>query len=113
MTVIRADGYEVVIIEGGTPLDPDRDNVDVIVKFDGGVHHAAVFATFQSVRERLAYYRTSGECASGLYFWTSHLILVERLTTDVIATTVADLIQTGAFQSAFSPPSYDIQPQEE
>ncbi|WP_405283862.1 hypothetical protein V3331_18205 [Gaopeijia maritima] len=110
MTRIPGDGYEIVIVTGSEPMDPDCDNVDVVVEFEGGRHHAAVFATLASIKERMTYFRRSGECASGLYFWASDLILIDRLTEDAIARTVSDLVASGDFESAFSGPSFDIEP---
>ncbi len=109
-TTIPGHGYEIVIVTGSEPLNAECDNVDVVVKFEGGRHHAAVFATIESIKERLAYFKQSGECASGLYFWAADLIILERLTDDAIVRTVADLIDSGEFETAFSEPSYDIEP---
>jgi hypothetical protein len=107
---MRGSGYEIAVVVGGQPVDADCDALDVVVTFDSGAHHAAVFGTLNFIRERLDHCRESGECASGLYFWTSDLIIVERVNLEVIRDTVADLMRTGEFESAFSGPSFDINP---
>ena len=47
-------------------------------------------------------YKVSGDCNHGQYFWCSDLVVVEKITQDVIAEIVADLIKTGELKSALS-----------
>lgn len=106
-------GWEIEVVVGDEPIDSACDAVDVIVKFEGGTrHHAAVFGTVAWIQERMSHHRSTGESASGLYFWTADLIIVERLTLDVIRRTVEDLLRLETFDLAFSEPSFDIEPEE-
>lgn len=111
--MIDGPGYHIVVVVGDQAIDPECDAVDVTVELDGEGRYAAVFGTTQWIAERFKYYRVSGECAGGLYFWTSDLIIVERLTLEVIQRTVEDLIRTQTLQLAFSGPSFDIPPLED
>lgn len=83
-------------------IDPDDDNVDVWVTFESGESYIATFFTLKNLATLMARYRESGECASGLYVWGSDMIVVERLTDDVIDRTIADLLTSGEFTGAFS-----------
>lgn len=88
-------------------IDPDDDNVDVIVKFVTGERFTATFFAFQNLRSLMEKYRESGECAGGLYLWSSHMIVVKRLTRDTVERTVADLLETNEFGAAFEGPFRD------
>ncbi|MBB4636581.1 hypothetical protein [Longimicrobium terrae] len=83
-------------------IDPDDENVDVWVEFESGESYIATFFTLKNLATLMARYRESGECASGLYVWGSDMIVVERLTDDVIERTIADLLKSGEFTGAFS-----------
>lgn len=110
---LTGDGYEISVVVGDEPINPEQDALNVIVNLEGQGNYAAVFGTLQWVRERLDHYRQTGECASGLYFWTADLVIVEVLTLDVIRRAVEDMIETGTLQLAFSGPSFDITPSQE
>jgi hypothetical protein len=99
---INEIGYDILIVEGGNPINPLDDNVDVLVRFPTGVDHAAVFATLRGIQSRMEYFKVSGECAGGLYFWAADLVIVASLTDAVIRATVKDLLESGEFASAFS-----------
>ena len=47
-------------------------------------------------------YRKTGECANGSYFWTSDMLIVQKLTEQTICKTVENLLADGEFESVFS-----------
>jgi hypothetical protein len=83
------------------PLDRHDDNVDVEVILNDGERYTATFFTITNIQQLMARYRGTGECANGLYFWSSRMIIVNELTRDAIVATVANLFDTGEFESAF------------
>ncbi|HKO57800.1 MAG TPA: hypothetical protein VJ276_18170 [Thermoanaerobaculia bacterium] len=86
-------------------LNPDDDNVDVFVYFaDGKKKYVATFFTVSNIQSVMRKDRGTGECAGGLYFWASNMIVVERLDRETVERTVADLMRTGEFEKAFDGP---------
>jgi hypothetical protein len=88
-------------------IDPHDDNVDIIVRFTTRERYTATFFTLTNLRSLMEGYRESGECASGLYVWSSHMVVVNQLTTETVEQTVADLLASGEFSSAFEGPIGD------
>ena len=101
-TTIQRNGYQLTIYHGIAPLDPDNDNVDVHVTFPNGESFSAVFFTLQNIETLMKDYRKTGECANGLYFWTSDMLIVQKLTEQAICETVDNLLADGEFESVFS-----------
>ena len=101
-TTIQRNGYQLTIYHGIAPLDPDNDNVDVHVTFPNGESFSAVFFTLQNIDTLMKDYRKTGECANGLYFWTSDMLIVQKLTEQAICETVDNLLADGEFESVFS-----------
>lgn len=98
--------YEVRFVPHGANPHPVDENVDVEVVFDSGAFYVATFFTLENVRGLIEKNRRTGECLGGLYFWASDMIIVERLTWAAVSQTVADLIASGEFESAFSGPHW-------
>lgn len=113
-TVVQCKDYTLTIYGGLGPLNPDNDNVDVQVTFPNGENFSAVFFTLRNIETLMQRYKKTGECAAGMYFWTSDMMIVERLTEKTICETVDSLLAEEAFASVFSrdesPP--DISPEE-
>ncbi|MEN0067813.1 MAG: hypothetical protein AAGA48_37135 [Myxococcota bacterium] len=82
-------------------IDPLEDNVDVEVEFSDGRRFAATFFTLASIRQLMLRWSKTGECASGLYFWSTHPIVVQTLSPSVIHEVVEDLLTNGEFEHAF------------
>lgn len=99
---IQCSDYQLTIYNGIAPLDPDNDNVDVHVTFPNGESFSAVFFTLQNIETLMKDYRKTGECANGLYFWTSDMLIVQKLTEQAICETVDNLLTDGEFESVFS-----------
>lgn len=100
-TTLQGNGYQLTIYTGITPLDPDNDNVDVHVTFPNGESFSAVFFTLQNIETLMKDYRKTGECANGSYFWTSDMLIVQKLTEQTICEIVENLLADGEFKSVF------------
>lgn len=103
MSSAAPDAYVVEILDHGH-LDPVDDNVDVFVHFPDGRRYVATFFTVANIQSLMRKDRTTGECAGGLYFWASDMIVVERMDRETIERTVADLMRSGMFGKAFDGP---------
>ena len=104
MTSLRNQAYIINWVDDPATVDPVVDNVDVIVHFEDGSRYAATFFTLANVKVIQEQYRETGECAGGLYFWASHMIVIESLTWSNVESAVKDLIESGEFESAFEGP---------
>lgn len=98
-----SDTYVVEMLDHGNVNTAD-DNVDVFVYFADGRKYVATFFTLANIQSIMRKDRTTGECAGGLYFWASDMIVVERLDRETVEQTVADLVQSGEFEKAFDGP---------
>lgn len=101
-TIVQRNDYKLTIYRGITPLHPDNDNVDVQVTFPNGESFSAVFFTPRNIDTLMKRYKKTGECAGGLYFWASDMIIVERLTEKTICETVDNLLAEEEFGYVFS-----------
>ena len=101
-TTVQRNGYQLTIFHGIDPLDPDNANVDVHVTFPNGESFSAVFFTLQNIATLMKAYEKTGEGANGLYFWTSDMLIVQKLTEQTICETVDNLLTEGEFASVFS-----------
>jgi hypothetical protein len=95
------ESFEMEIVGGASQLT-DLSNCDVLVTLSAGTRHVATFFTLANIRLLMDRYRESGECANGLYFWASDMIIVEGLTETAIRQTIRDLLDSGEFHDAFS-----------
>ena len=82
--------------------DEYDDNVDVVVKLTDGRQFVATVFTLQNLSTLFKKNRNTGECAGGTYLWASDMILVNRLTPQVLEETVATLIRDDEFETAFT-----------
>ena len=101
-TTVQRDDYQLTIYSGTAPLDPNNDNVDVQVTFPNGESFSAVFFTLQNIDTLMKHYKKTGECANGLYFWTSDMLIVQKLTEQTICETIDNLLAQEEFESIFS-----------
>ena len=113
-TIVQCKDYKLTIYGGIGPLNPDNDNVDVQVTFPNGENFSAVFFTLRNIETLMQRYKKTGECAAGMYFWTSDMMIVEKLTEKTICETVDSLLVEEAFASVFSKDEdpTDISPEE-
>jgi len=84
-------------------LDEEDDNVDVQVYFDDGRTYTATIFTLKNIQSIFEKYEHTGECLSGLYFWTLDMLIVQKLTMEVIERMIADLIESGEYTTALRP----------
>lgn len=96
--------YSIEWVDDLFGIDAADDNVDVTVRFATGEQYTATFFALRNLQSLMEKYRESGECANGLYVWSSHMIVVDRLTKETVERTVADLLETGEFLTAFEGP---------
>jgi len=101
-TIVQRNDYKLTIYHGIGPLDADNDNVDIQVTFPNGESFSAVFFTLRNIDTLMKKYRKTGECAGGLYFWASDMIIVERLTEKTICETIDSLLAEEEFGYVFS-----------
>ena len=99
---LQHNGYRLTIYSGIAPLDPDNDNVDVQVTFPNGDNFSATLFTLQNIDTLMQRYTKIGECAAGLYFWASNMIIVQKLTEQTICEAIDDLLAGAEFTSIFS-----------
>lgn len=107
MTSLRNQAYIINWVDDPATIDPVSDNVDVVVHFEDGTRYVATFFTIANIRQIQDHYRETGECRHGLYFWASHMIVIETLTWENVESAVSDLIQSGEFETAFEGPLKD------
>ena len=101
-TIVQHNDYKLTIYRGIKPLDPDNDNVDVEVTFQNGESFSAVFFTLQNIETLMKHYKKTGECADGLYFWASDMVIVQHLSEKTICETIDKLLAEDEFESVFS-----------
>ncbi len=101
-TIVQRDNYKLTIYHGIAPLDSDNDSVDVQVTFPNGERFSAVFFTIRNIEALMKHYKKTGECAGGLYFWASDMIIVESLTEKTICKTIDHLLAEDEFGYVFS-----------
>lgn len=94
--------FKIEILRRSSDIDPDDDNVDVEVTLSDGKVFSATFFTLNNLRNLMEKYSRSGECANGLYVWAADMIIVARITEEVIKNSVKDLIDSGEIFSACS-----------
>lgn len=87
-------------------LNPRDGNVDVDVVINDA-RYRATFFTIENLRTLMSAYRSSGECNNGSYLWACNMIVVDKITEEVVDATVADLLRSGEFKSAFAGPYAD------
>ena len=94
--------YELIIFHWPESVkDPKDDNVDVQVNFPDGSRYAATFFTYKNIQSLRDYYKESGECLGGKYFWAAEMILIEEISEENIRNVIRDLRQDGYFKRSF------------
>ncbi len=101
-TIVQHNDYELTIFHGISPLDYNNDNVNVEVTFPNGESFSAVFFTLQNIETLMKRYKKTGECADGLYFWASDMVIVQQISEKTICATIDKLLAEAEFASVFS-----------
>jgi hypothetical protein len=102
-----AGPYTVTWVDDVFGIDPEDDNVDVTVTFEGGDRYTATFFTLTNLAALMENYAQTGECANGLYIWSTHMIVIARVTRQNIERAIDDLLKNGEFAAAFDGPFTD------
>ena len=79
-----------------------EDNLDVEVTVPGLGRFSATLFSLDGIRGLLDTYRSSGECAGGLFLWASDMVILRDLSEASIRTCVEWLISSGELRDAFS-----------
>ncbi|MBN1123071.1 MAG: hypothetical protein JXJ17_18500 [Anaerolineae bacterium] len=107
--IIECENYTITSMDENwaEPLDINNDNVDVFVEMNNGDRYVATFFTLENIKSIMDKDRQTSECNSGQYFWASDMIIVEKITPEIVQSTVESLISDGEFERAFSGPFRD------
>ena len=100
-TIIEKDDYTIRILYGADIADPRDNNVDVFVEFRNGKTYVATFFTLKNIQAIMDRYKTSGECKSGLYFYCTDMIIVNKITDKAVSDVIQGMIDEQDFESAF------------
>lgn len=98
---MNTEPYSVRIGVPGQAFDELDDNVDVAVDLPDGTERRATFFTLRNLETLFARNAGSGECGGGQFLWADNMIIVRRLSVEVITATIRELFLTGEFDSAF------------
>jgi len=93
--------FKLLIRTGINDLNIENDNVDVEVHFPNGECYVATFFTLTNIQFLFERYAKTGECKNGLYFWCSDMIIVKKLTENIIHETIENLLNNGDFEYVF------------
>jgi len=86
--------FELAILSGEDNLNRYDDNVDVEIVLADNRVFSATFFTLKNIESLLLNYKTTGECANGLYFWAQDMIIVNDLDELTLRKAVNDLIDS-------------------
>lgn len=104
MKDITREHYRVWFPADLEPSKAEDDNADVHVYFKNGEHYFATFYTVRNIESLFEKNRRTGEYSSGLYLLSPDMIIVERLTEDIVIRTIDALLADSLFHSAFDGP---------
>jgi hypothetical protein len=62
-------------------------------------HYWVNFITYRNIQTLFDKNRETGECARGLYFWGTNMIIVHDLKRETIEQSIAGLIDEGELES--------------
>lgn len=85
------------------PMNAEDDNVDVFVHFENGEKYVGSFFTLKNIGTIMAHHKATGESLNGLYFCSTDMIIIDKLTSEGIRDTVRHLLQEDTFYVYFSP----------
>ena len=81
---------------------PADDNSDAIVTLEDGSRWFATFFSYVNIGSLTQKNKQAGECLSGKYLFSTHMILVDQVTRIGIEEVITHLLASGEFESAFS-----------
>ncbi len=86
-------------IIGGTP--ETNDNSDVIVTFSDDSRYIASLFTYQNIEHLRQKNKKDGECLNGRFFWSSDMIIVDKINRTEIEEIINHLILENEFELIF------------
>jgi hypothetical protein len=89
-------------ILGCESWDFHDDNIDVEIDLSDGKRYSANVFTISNIRSLMDKNKSTGECSGGLYMWSSHMILVEKLDPETIRRTIEGLVEDEELDSGSS-----------
>lgn len=92
-------GLTIEVIHGLDEVNPNDDNVDIVVTLSDGRRFSGTFFTLKNVETLMKRWKESGECLNGLYFFTPDCVIVKKLTQEIVEATVRDMIKNEFFGS--------------
>jgi len=101
MSFVSGNGFELQVLASQV-WDEHDDNVDVEVVLTDGRRFTATVFTLQNIKTLLDRFISTGDCGGGLFFWSVEMIIVKRLTVDVLVNMVQTLISDEHFEMAFT-----------
>lgn len=96
--------FELQIVGSWREIEPNDDNVDVYVTLGDGRKFTATFFTMKNIESLFRKNEGTGECGKGLYLWAADMVIVKRLSEEVVKQAVRELLAVGEFESAFQGP---------
>ena len=78
-----------------------NDNSDVIVTFSDDKKYVASFFTYDNIKTLTEKNKKTGELLNGKYFWSSDMILIDRIDRNSIEKVISDLIKENSFYQIF------------
>ena len=82
--------------------NPEDVNTDVKVVFDDGSSWVASFFTYKNIETLVKKNQHTGECLSGTYFWSSDMILIDKVERKKIREVIDNIIERGYLNLVFS-----------
>lgn len=76
-------------------------NTDVMVSFADASSYVATFFAYANIARLVQNHQQTGECLSGKYFWSSDMILIDRIDRPSIEKVIHDLLEDNSFARVF------------
>ena len=96
-TTIRAEKRVAEIRLLHEIADPADDNNDVVMRLTDGEERTATFFTLNNIASLMRGCAETGECLSGRYFWATDMVIVERLTPEIVHETLEAMVRNGEY----------------
>ncbi|MEE8296022.1 MAG: hypothetical protein V3R64_09955 [Sphingomonadales bacterium] len=85
------NGFKFEIIHGLEDVDPDDDNIDLVVTLSDGRRFSASVFTMKNIEKLMKKDAETGEALHGKYFFCPDMLIVKNLTHKNIQDTLDDL----------------------
>jgi hypothetical protein len=90
-----------LLIHSRSASDLDQEgNIDVEITLENGDVYTATFFTLPNIESLFRKNAESGECAGGVYFWATDMIIVGTITESTIRKAIDDLIESDELRLA-------------